>query len=47
MHLASRFRRMESGLENALAALKRKDYAGAEQLLDELLILDQEESYGL
>ena len=45
--VASRFRRMESGLENALAALKRKDYAGAEQLLDELLILDQEESYGL
>ena len=44
--VASRFCRMESGLENALAALKRKDYAGAEQLLDELLILDQEESYG-
>ena len=45
--VASRFRQMESGLEEALGALKQKDYARAEQLLTDLLALDQEENYGL
>ena len=45
--VAARFRRMESGLQDALAALKKQDYAGAEQLLSSLLALDQEENNGL
>ena len=45
--VASRFRRMESGLRDALAALKQQDYRRAEQLLDSLLALDQEENNGL
>ena len=45
--VASRFRRMESGLEDALQALKKQDYTRAEQLLDSLLALDQEENNGL
>ena len=45
--VAARFRRMESGLEDALAALKQQDYARAEGLLDSLLALDQEENNGL
>ncbi len=45
--VASRFQRMESGLEEALAALKAKNYARAEQLLAGLLALDQEENNGL
>ena len=45
--VASRFRQMESGLEDALHALREKDYARAEQLLTGLLALDQEENYGL
>ena len=45
--VASRFRRMESGLEEALAALKHQDYTRAEQVLECLLALDQEESNGL
>ena len=45
--VASRFRQMESGLEEALGALKQKDYARAEQLLTDLLALDQEENNGL
>ena len=45
--VASRFRQMESGLEEALAALKQQDYPRAEQLLTDLLALDQEESNGL
>ena len=45
--VASRFRRMETGLQDALAALKQQDYARAEQLLDSLLALDQEENNGL
>ena len=45
--MAARFRRMEAGLEEALSALKNKDYSRAEQLMRDLLALDQEESYGL
>ena len=45
--VASRFRKMESGLEEALTALKKQDYPRAEQLLTDLLALDQEESNGL
>ena len=45
--VASRFRQMESGLEEALGALKQKDYTRAEQLLTDLLALDQEENNGL
>ncbi len=45
--VASRFRRMESGLQDTLDALKRQDYVRAEQLLESLLALDQEESNGL
>ena len=45
--VASRFRRMESGLQDALDSLKQQDYVRAEQLLDSLLALDQEESNGL
>ena len=36
-----------AGLQETLDALKNKDYARAEQLLDSLLALDQEESNGL
>ena len=45
--MAARFRRMESGLEEALGALRRKEYEKAEQLLSGLLALDQEENNGL
>ena len=45
--VASRFRKMESGLEEALTALKQQNYPRAEQLLTDLLALDQEESNGL
>ena len=45
--MASRFRRMESGLESALSALKYQEYDRAEQLLSGLLTLDQEENNGL
>ena len=45
--VAARFRRMESGLQEAQDALKNKDYSRAEQLLDSLLALDQEENNGL
>lgn len=44
--VAGRFRRMETGLEAALSALKGRDYARAERLLTELLTLDQEENNG-
>ena len=44
--VASRFRRMEAGLEDALSSLKKKDYPRAEQLLTELLDLEQEEYNG-
>ena len=45
--VAARFRRMESGLQEAQDALKNKEYSRAEQLLDSLLALDQEEDNGL
>ena len=45
--MAARFRRMESGLEDALEALKQKDYPRTEQILTGLLALDQEENDGL
>ena len=45
--VAARFRRMESGLEEALSALKQQDYHRAEDLLTGLLALDQEDTDGL
>ena len=44
---AARFRRMENGLEQALAALREGHYTRVEQLLESLLRLDQEDQYGL
>ena len=41
--VAERFRRMESGLEDALLLLHRQDYSGAEQILQELLSIETEE----
>ena len=41
--VAERFRRMESGLEDALLLLRRQDYSGAEQILQELLSIETEE----
>ena len=40
---AARFRRMETGLEHALDALKRQEYTRAQELLEELLRLDVNE----
>lgn len=45
--VAARFRRVEEGLEKALFALRQADYSRAEQILQELLSLDQEEKDGL
>ena len=45
--VAARFRRMESGLEEALSALRQKEYHRAEILLSDLLALDQEDTDGL
>ncbi len=45
--VAARFRRMESGLEEALSALKNAEYNRAEILLSDLLALDQEDTDGL
>ena len=45
--VAARFRRMEDGLEAALAALDQQDYLRAGQLLQALLNMDQEENNGL
>ncbi len=45
--VARRFNRMESGLSGALDALRAKEYARAEQILEALLRLDQEEKDGL
>ena len=45
--MAERFRRMEAGLDAALASLRKKDYPGAERVLQDLLTLDQEEKNGL
>ena len=44
---AARFRRMEAGLEEALTAVREKKYTRAEQVLEDLLSLDQEEDDGL
>ena len=45
--VASRFRRMESGLEDALCALRAQEYSRAERILEDLRRLDQEEENGL
>lgn len=45
--MAARFRKMEAGLEEALGAVKEKDYTRAERVLQDLLHLDQEENDGL
>lgn len=45
--VAARFSRMGEGLEKCRAALHNKQYDEAEQLLDALIRLDQEESNGL
>ena len=42
--VAARFRRMETGLEEALASLKVKDYPRAERLLTDLLNSETEEN---
>ncbi|MBE5804983.1 MAG: DNA-binding protein [Clostridiales bacterium] len=45
--MAARFTRMGEGLEKCRAALREKRYDEAEQLLEALIRLDQEESNGL
>ena len=45
--VAKRFRRMEAGLEEALAAVREKDNDRAERILTDLSRLDQEENDGL
>ena len=45
--VAARFRRMEAGLEKALADLRVKNYAGAEETISGLLSMDQEDDNGL
>lgn len=45
--MAARFSRMGEGLEECRTALRDKRYDEAEQLLDALIRLDQEESNGL
>ena len=45
--VAKRFRRMESGLEDALALLRTRDYSRAEKILEELLSIETEESNGI
>ena len=45
--VAGRFRQMESGLQEALAALKNQDYPRAQSVLESLFALGQEESNGL
>ena len=42
--VAERFRRIESGLEKALILLRNQDYSMAEQILEELLTIETEES---
>ena len=44
---AARFRRMESGLEEALASLREKDNGKAERILTELINYESEESNGI
>ena len=45
--VAKRFRRMESGLEDALSLLRTRDYCRAEKILEELLSIETEESNGI
>ena len=45
--VAARFRRMENGLEQALSAVRDRDYLRAQALLESLLRLDQEDKNGL
>ena len=45
--VAARFRRMETGLEEALASLRKKDYPRAERILGELISIEQEEDHGI
>ncbi len=44
---AARFRRMESGLEEALSSLRAKDDIKAEQILTELINYESEENNGI
>lgn len=44
---AERYRRMESGLEEALEALKQSEYPRAEKLLEDLLSAETEENDGI
>ena len=43
--VAGRFRRMESGLEEALSLLRSRDYPGAEKVLTELLDEETEDPH--
>ncbi len=45
--MAARFRRMEDGLEKCRTLLREKRYDEAENVLDALIRLDQEENNGL
>ncbi len=45
--VASRFRRMEAGLQEALDALQQNDNRQAERIISRLLALEQEENHGL
>ena len=45
--MAARFQRMSDGLEQCRSAIRDKRYDEAEQLLDALIRLDQEENNGL
>ena len=45
--VAARFRRMESGLQDALALLREKQYGRAEQALSDLLNMYTEENNGI
>ena len=45
--MAARFRRMESGLEEALSLLRNQDYARAEKVLTELLNEETEDPHGI
>ena len=44
--VAERFRKIDSGLENALEALKQRDYPRTEALLKEMLTIETEEPAG-
>ena len=45
--VAKRFRRMESGLEDALSLLREHNYSKAEKILEELLTIETEENNGI